>query len=453
MDVEKKLELDDTGEMRRAWMEPEKALLKAQWDNTLKPIENTFDCSTSIFNDLRDITPRVAEILGCEPYELVAMDPTRFVRSYMFTKHRDRCIGKEGGLPNSPFIIYDRQHTKKNFQGYGLLTFQCRRATDIRYCVYSIPTQFGHDEYILIHKNSVFRYMRECHRSNRITSTNFKPPVLDEGKLEEIVNNTVGFLIRAKKISAYGCRIKRGLLMDGPPGNGKTMACRYIQRLCTQRGIRWGVITASQIDKAYGEGTLDHLFNKYSVSFFDDIDISYLNRKSGNGRMACSLLTAMDGMTNSSHLVRIFTTNEKVDDLDPAFVRPGRIDKVISLGLPTADLREKLARKVWPKSITNNIDIDELVRRTDNMSFAEMEAVRTFLVTNYVMGDGTWDLDTALDELDNRKSDEKETVTLGFGAVAPKKKKKKSYAQYPMPSLDIDYSENNEDPGMSDSEE
>jgi hypothetical protein len=62
----------------------------------------------------------------------------------------------------------------------------------------------------------------------------------------------------------------------------------------------------------------------YTVKFFDDIDVAYLDRKKGNGKMACSMLTAMDGMREDENLVRIFTTNEPVEELDPAFpVRAG----------------------------------------------------------------------------------------------------------------------------------
>ena len=67
-----------------------------------------------------------------------------------------------------------------------------------------------------------------------------------------------------------------------------------------------------------------------------------MDRGKGNGKMACSLLTAMDGMSEGGHLVRIFTTNESVEELDPAFTRPGRIDRCITLDKPDQDLRRQL---------------------------------------------------------------------------------------------------------------
>ena len=379
--------------------------------------------SVGIYNDLKAVLPRAAELLGCNPQNLQILFYDAQPMNYMKSKFRDICVSQLGPVEGCPFVVTGRKHSRRPM-GYGLIKYQSRQDKELQYCVYVMPGEFGDDRFLIIPDKKVFRFVRNAHRNDRRATSKNKPPILEEGQLEEILGNTLGFLTQAKKLESFGCRVKRGVILDGLPGNGKTMACRYIQKLCTRRGIRWGVITASQIDRAYNDGNLDALFQQYTVSFFDDIDISYLNRKSGNGKLACSLLTAMDGMTNSSHLVRIFTTNEKVDDLDPAFNRPGRIDKVITLNKPNDILRRRLVTEVWPKSITDNLDIELLVKRSDGMSFAELEAIRTFLVTNYLTSDLGWDLDAAFDDFEGRKDDEVENKALGFG-VAPKKKKKK----------------------------
>jgi ATP-dependent 26S proteasome regulatory subunit len=256
-------------------------------------------------------------------------------------------------------------------------------------------------------------------RLNKKASEKTKPPILMDGVLEEVVENTVGFLLRSKEIESYGVTVKRGIILDGEPGNGKTMMCRYIQKLCSQNNISWGVVTSADIDGAYEDKELDSLFRMYTVTFFDDIDVGYMDRKRGNGKMACSLLTAMDGMNTEGHLVRIFTTNEPVGELDAAFTRPGRIDKAITLTRPDADLRRKLVQQVWPKEIQDAINIDELIERSEGYSFAELEAIRTFLVTNKIFADNGWDLDEAFDEFDSRRAEKKRkgTKRVGFGTT------------------------------------
>ena len=224
----------------------------------------------------------------------------------------------------------------------------------------------------------------------------------------------MGFLLKAKEISHYGVKIKRGLILDGPPGNGKTMLCRYIQRLCSHNNINYSIVTASDIDNAFKDQALNDLFIQSTVTFFDDIDIEYMNRDKGNGKMACSLLTAMDGMSDSGHLVRIFTTNETVESLDKAFIRPGRIDKRITLELPDDNLRRTLIDKYWPKEITDNICVDELIKRTNRFSFAELESIRTLLVTNKILGNKGWDLDYAFKKHNEQRNDRKSS--LGFSA-------------------------------------
>jgi hypothetical protein len=270
---------------------------------------------------------------------------------------------------------------------------------------------------MVVPKGSLMKLKRAAIKLNKLANQNLHAPILAEGLLDLVVRNSIGFLLKAKKIERYGVKIKRGLLLMGEPGNGKTMLCRYIQKLCSQNGIEWGVITSADIDQAYADKELNWLFTRYPVSFFDDIDIQYMDRTKGNGKMACSLLTAMDGMFDSGHLVRIFTTNEEIKDLDPAFTRPGRIDQILSLHKPDKTMRRRLI-ETWPEEIRNNIDIKQCLDRSNDFSFAELEAIRTFLVTNKILGDQTWNLAAAFEEYNSRR-DENQKRGVGFLQGSP----------------------------------
>jgi|GEM_PF-4241880 hypothetical protein len=383
-----------------------------------------FDTTQPLWSEMSRQLPRMAEMLGVDKDDLKVMDYEWFPQEYMNSKFRDKMLTVQGVLPELPFI------QKRRFQGpgstgYGMFLVQNYLDSELKYVLYTVAAPGGWDAtFLVVPKGKLYQLKRNAIALNKMASHKLNPPVLEEGLLEDVVQNTVGFLLRAKDIEKYGVKIKRGIILDGHPGNGKTMLCRYIQKLCSQNSIRWGTVTSADIDQAYADKELNSLFSRYPVTFFDDIDVGYMDRKKGNGKMACSLLTAMDGMNESGHLVRIFTTNEEVKDLDKAFTRPGRIDKFMTIRKPTQDMVRRLI-DTWPKEIQENINIDTAVEMSNGFSFAEVEAIRTFLVGNKVLGDGTWDLDSAFEEFNERREEDKERRGVGFGDKSNKRKKKR----------------------------
>ena len=365
----------------------------------------------------------IAQEFGVDSLDqLQVLDYDHFPSDYMISSYRDKPYKFEGIIPDLPFIQQRRRNSNTKL-GYGLVFYENRLDKNLKYALFIDAGQWGDDIYLIAKKSDVYRLRRNAGRLNRLAGLMSSPPVLKEGILEELTRNTIGFLKRSRDIEKYGVKIKRGIILDGPPGNGKTMACKYIQKLCSQNEIRWGVVTSAEIDDAYKEKQLDYLFNRFDVTFFDDIDVGYMDRGKGNGKMACSLLTAMDGMyEGSGHVIRIFTTNELVDELDPAFTRPGRIDKRITFDRPDSTLRRKLVLDVWPQEIKENIDVEALVERSEGFSFAEVEAIRTFLVTEKILGSGVWNLEKAFDEYESRSA-ERKRGGVGFGTT-PKKRRR-----------------------------
>jgi len=397
--------------------------LSQEWDHKLDNyteshsapiIENTekwVPCYPGML-ELKQAMPTIAELLNTTTDNLKVFDFWSFPTHHMVSSYADKVI-KTVGLHNDlPLIQNSSFHSKKHGKGkigLGMLLYQCRNMEESKplvgtniakkhgdYVLYNTKNLSGWtDSYIICRKGEAYRIIRNCQRLAKLANIEEKP-ILEAGLMNEIVKSSIGFLLNYKQIKKYGVRIKRGILLDGPPGNGKTMVCRYIQNLCTANDIDWGTVNASDIDKAYADNEMENLFNRYTVTFFDDIDISYLSRKAGNGKIACSILTCMDGMFRTNHTVRFFTTNEAIDDLDQAFIRPGRIDKRFIFNMPTAELRTQLL-KTWPEEIIQNIDTAKLIRQTNANSFAEIEAIRANLVTNYIFGkDHIWDLEKAL---------------------------------------------------------
>ena len=100
--------------------------------------------------------------------------------------------------------------------------------------------------------------------------------------------------------------------------------------------------------------------------------------------------------------ILIFITNENLDDIDPAFIRPGRIDKCFMIRKPTPKMRRQLIEERWHDEILEYLDkdnrLDYLMEGSDGFSFAELESIKSILVTNKLMGTCNWDIEAAFKE-------------------------------------------------------
>src|SRR5690606_2237731 len=102
--------------------------------------------------------------------------------------------------------------------------------------------------------------------------------------------------------------------------------------------------------------------------------------RSGNMvTVSCDLLSAMDnGCANDEISLRIFTTNESTDGFHPAFMRPGRIDRVFYFDNPTVEHRERLIN-TWHHELRSMIDAGTLAKKTDGLSYAEVDSIKNIL--------------------------------------------------------------------------
>lgn len=382
-----------------------------------KPLTDENYACFPTFTEIKHNFARIAEMLDTTPDNLHIVEFYEMPMRHMQTKWADKPLKTEGVYPELPILKTGRLHNKANRPGWGFILYRCYGTENLHYVLYNSIDPRGYPAiYVVCKKGDLYKIFRHGQKLAKFATVREKP-VLQDGLLEDIITSSIDFLLNSKKIEKYGVRIKRGILFDGPPGNGKTMACRYIQKICSENDIWWGVVTASEIEGAFKENELDKLFNRFPVTFFDDIDISYLDRKGGDGKMACAILTAMDGMADSQHTVRFFTTNEELNSLDKAFIRPGRIDRRFIFPKPNSHLRKKLV-ECWHEEIVHGIDIDYLVRNTNDHSFAELEAIKTNLVTNFLFGDKTWNLEKSIQEFKDGCGAfvKKPMKSVGFGS-------------------------------------
>jgi hypothetical protein len=253
---------------------------------------------------------------------------------------------------------------------------------------------------------------------------NCVPPVLPKDQLDLLWKNTIGYLEgeNVERIKAYGGRAKRGVLLTGAPGNGKTMACRWIWEACRQRRWEYRLVTPDNYRNARAHDAIQDLFSveRRGIVFFDDMDLALRDRdKVHETEDQAVFLSAMDGITVNEGVVFVFTTNCSLDLIDRAFKRPGRLDLVLHFKAPDAPLRRELIER-WHPDIQAHLNLDAAVASTDGYSFAEIEELKNLLVMHF-MDSATWDWGWALKQFDINRHElsSRPSRHVGFGSNHP----------------------------------
>lgn len=144
--------------------------------------------------------------------------------------------------------------------------------------------------------------------------------------------------------------LKRGVLLEGPYGTGKSLTARMTARVCEENG--WTFIL---LDKVQGLRAALEFANRYSpaVVFAEDIDRIASERDEGTN----DLINIIDGVISKrSEIMTILTTNF-AEKLDPVIMRPGRLDAVISLRAPTDEAVKKLLKVYAGNLLDDNSDV------------------------------------------------------------------------------------------------
>lgn len=226
-------------------------------------------------------------------------------------------------------------------------------------------------------------------------------PIMREEAKKRLWDNSVGFLQRGSEVfKRYGLPQKRGILLTGEPGNGKTMACRWLGSHCERLGLQWNDVKAEEYERRRAHGLAEFLFalREPGIILFDDFDLAVRDREQfGPTSHHSTFLGELDGVSVRQGVVYLFTTNARLSELDPAFLRPGRIDQVIHFPKPDPKLRRQLVLELWHSDIRQAIEIDRVVDETEGLSFADIEELKKLLVLRFLdtqKWDWSWTLRT-----------------------------------------------------------
>jgi len=207
-------------------------------------------------------------------------------------------------------------------------------------------------------------------------------------QIEEVIETLELPLTNPELFTDVGVEPPHGILLYGPPGNGKTLVAKAVAHRAKATFIR---MSGSELVQKYiGEGArlVRDVFEMArekapSIVFIDEID-SVGSRRTYDGttgssevnRTMVQLLAELDGFDARGD-VKIVAATNRIDLLDPALLRPGRFDRIIEIPSPDAEGRKEIFKIHTRNMKLENVDIDELVGMTDGLSGAELKAIVT----------------------------------------------------------------------------
>jgi transitional endoplasmic reticulum ATPase len=207
---------------------------------------------------------------------------------------------------------------------------------------------------------------------------------LDEPKQE--LKESIEWPLKMNKLFAHvGARPPRGILLYGPPGTGKTLLAKAV---ATESEANFISVRGPEfLSKWVGESErmVRETFHKAKtaapcVIFFDEIDsITPTRGLSADSqvteRVISQILTEMDGL-EELHNVTIIAATNRPDLVDAALLRPGRFDRHIYIPPPDLETRKAILRIHFAKKpLAPDVNIDEIARRADKYTGAELAAV------------------------------------------------------------------------------
>lgn len=201
-------------------------------------------------------------------------------------------------------------------------------------------------------------------------------------KIREVVEEP---LLNPEKFVNLGIDPPKGVLLYGPPGTGKTLVARAVANRTEACFIK--VIGSELVQKYVGEGArmVREIFSlarskKACIIFFDEVD-AFGGTRFGDGednevqRTMLELINQLDGFDSRGNIKVLMATN-RPDTLDPALLRPGRLDRKIEFGLPDLEGRVRILEiNARTMSVEKNIRFDLISRLCNGATGAELRSV------------------------------------------------------------------------------
>ena len=197
-------------------------------------------------------------------------------------------------------------------------------------------------------------------------------------ELQEIVD----FLQHPRRFSRLGARVPKGILIYGPPGTGKTLLAKAVAHASRANFYSQSASAFVEMFAGLGAARIRKLFerarkNEPAIVFIDELDAVGM-RRTGSGfnreqdQTLNQLLVELDGFRSPDRVVIIAASN-RLEDLDPALLRPGRFDRQILVAPPDLAGREAILRvHTRGKPLASDVDLETIARHTAGLTGADL---------------------------------------------------------------------------------
>ncbi|CAG8511636.1 8961_t:CDS:2 [Ambispora leptoticha] len=212
-----------------------------------------------------------------------------------------------------------------------------------------------------------------------------------EQQIQEIKESVELPLTHPELYEEMGIKPPKGVILYGVPGTGKTLLAKAVANQTSATFLR--VVGSELIQKYLGDGPklVRELFrvaeeHAPSIVFIDEIDAIGTKRQANLNsilnlreiqRTMLELLNQLDGFDSRGDVKVIMATN-RIESLDPALIRPGRIDRKIEFPLPDVKTKRRIFNiHTGRMTLAEDVDLEEFVMSKDDLSGADIKAICT----------------------------------------------------------------------------
>lgn len=201
--------------------------------------------------------------------------------------------------------------------------------------------------------------------------------ILTDEKKNFISSSVDNILKNINEFKEFGISIKRGIILHGDPGTGKTQICRAIARQ-----VNCSVLYVLPRDFSSDKGGVKRLAGMAKdlapcVLIIEDIDFIASDRNLGSSGMVIELMNYLDGLEYFGDIITVATTNHISIIENAVKNRPGRFDRIVEIGKPEKNEREKMIRSFTKKfnirDLENKGQISKISEHTDSLSGAHIK--------------------------------------------------------------------------------